>query len=195
MSENIFKYGRPSALIFADPDSVPREVGADYALPVREADSVPRIAVAPEVDGSPKAFQEFGDGTVEVLGLRYTVNPGDDVVASVRLLNGYPDCGFLSFDAQVAIASDVAITSLYVVAVGNTTAGTPATGRPIGVVGGPGTDATEEQTRTSMVEFNFGAEDSVRTIILTTTPSYTSAAVNPTADNFVAVTVEGRSYA
>lgn len=154
-------------------------------------------AVTPEVSGSPKAFQQFvDDGTpaIELLGLRYTVNAQDDVAAGSRLLNGYPDVGFLGPNAQVVITADVAITSVHVVAVGNDTAGTPGAGTPIGVVGGLGTDATEAQTRTSMVTFTFDSADNVRTVILTTTPSYTAAAVNATADNYLGLHVEGRSH-
>ena len=161
-------------------------------------EQIPRLAVTPEVGGSPQAFQQFvDDGTpaIELLGLRYTVNAGDDVVAGSRLLNGYPDCGFLGLDAQTVIVADAAITSVHVVAVGNDTAGTPGTGTPIGVVGGLGTDATEAQTRTSMVEFNFDSADNVRTVILTTTAAYTAAAINATADNYFGLTVEGRSHA
>lgn len=52
----------------------------------------------------------------EVAYLKVTVNPGDDVTASTRLLNGYPEVYFVYPGDTLEIESDTAITDVYAIA-------------------------------------------------------------------------------
>lgn len=88
-------------------------------------DSLPadyRYMVTPEISGTPTPSividGESGSGTDYVP--RYvliTVNPGDDVTAATRLMNGYPDVLMLQPEQSIEIASDTAITDVYVIGI------------------------------------------------------------------------------
>lgn len=52
----------------------------------------------------------------EVAYLRVTVNPGDDVNAATRLLNGYPEVFNVYPGETLEIESDTAITDVYAIA-------------------------------------------------------------------------------
>lgn len=162
---------------------------ADGGLHIQNVTVIPRLAVTPEVSGSPQAKQEFGDGTVELRYLRATLNAGDDIVAGSRLLNGYPDTSMLTADNEYVFQSDTAITRLDIVAIGDAVSGTLAAGECVDEAG------TESEIRTAMVTFTFDSADDVRTVIVTVSQHYSAAAAVATATNFVMVHVEGRSYA
>lgn len=53
----------------------------------------------------------------EAAFLRVTVNPGDDVNAATRLLNGYPDVFLVYPGETLEIESDTVITDVYAIAV------------------------------------------------------------------------------
>lgn len=78
--------------------------------------------VTPEISGTPTPSividGESAAGTDYVP--RYvliTVNPGDDVTAATRLMNGYPDVLMLQPEQSIEIASDSAITDIYVIGI------------------------------------------------------------------------------
>lgn len=58
----------------------------------------------------------LGSACPEAAYLKVTVNPGDDVTASTRLANGYPEVYFVYPGQTVEIESSVAITDVYAIA-------------------------------------------------------------------------------
>ena len=154
-----------------------------------QSDGLPRLAVTPDVGGSPQAKQEFGDGSNELRYLRATVNAGDDIVAGARLLNGYPDATMLLADGQYVFMSDSAITRVDIVAIGDALSGSLAAGELLDEAG------TESEASTAMVTFTFGAADNVRTVIVTVSQIYNAANSSATQANWVMAHVEGRSHA
>lgn len=159
-----------------------------YGLTVLKTEH-PRLSVTPEVGGTPQAKQQFGDGTVELRYLRGTINAGDDVVAGARLLNGYPDTFMMLADNVYQFQSDVAITRLDMVAIGDALSGSATAGHPVDEAG------TEAETIARMVTHTFDSADDVRLVIITLSQHYSAAAAVATATNFVMAQTEGRSYA
>lgn len=91
-------------------------------LTIDHSEGVPKYMVVPEVSGTPTPTividGESGAGTDYVP--RYvlvTVNPGDDVTGATRLMNGYPDVLMVQPEETIEIASDSAITDLYLIGV------------------------------------------------------------------------------
>lgn len=160
---------------------------------------VPRLLVVPEISGTPTPFAEYGDGAIELLGIAFTINAGQAIMAGSRLLNGRPDAHFVGPGGRPARRTTTTpIVRVDVVAVGVDT-GTPAAGVPIGrpgvLAGGSGTAATEAQTRTCMRTYTFDESDDVRELILFVSDRYTSAAAEAAANGFVMLEMGGLSYA
>ena len=141
-------------------------------------------------------MQEFGDGTNDVFFLRVTANPplGSDVTAGIRLSNGYPEVMSLNPGETLTLRSDVAITSVYVVAVGDTESLSLAAGEIVERDTGTSTAANYQ---TAAVKFEFDADDDVRLVTITATERYSAGTAGaPVATaNFVEATVLGASYA
>lgn len=92
------------------------------AVVIDHAEALPRYIVTPEISRAPTPEilidGESASGTDYVP--RYvlaTVNPGDDVTAATRLMNGYPDVLMVQPEQSIEISSDTAITDLYLIGV------------------------------------------------------------------------------
>lgn len=57
----------------------------------------------------------LGPTCPEVAYLKVTVNPGDDVVAATRLVNGYPEVHIVYPGETLELESNVAITDVYAI--------------------------------------------------------------------------------
>lgn len=91
-------------------------------LTIDHAQGAPKFTVTPELSGTPTPEiiidGESGAGTDYVPGyVLITINPGDDVTAATRLMNGYPDVLMLLPEQSIEIASDTAITDVYVIGI------------------------------------------------------------------------------
>ena len=91
-------------------------------LTIDHAEGNPKYLVTPELSGTPTPSLVI-DGE-SAAGTDYvphyvlaTINPGDDVTAATRLMNGYPDVIMVLPDQIKEITSDVAITDVYVIGV------------------------------------------------------------------------------
>lgn len=84
-------------------DALTEQVRIDFNL----ADAVKTLVIRPEL----------GQGS-HIFGALVTINPGDDVLAATRLIAGYPEAIYVSPGEALEISSSVAITSVYVIAVG-----------------------------------------------------------------------------
>ena len=163
------------------------------ATVLRDLHKVPTATVAPDVSGSPKALQQFGDSTNDVFYLRLAVNAGDDVTAGTRLKNGYPDTQMLLPGTQAVLTSPTPITRIDVLAIGDTESGTPAAGEIA-------TEAsTEANIRLLMQKFTFDAADKVLVALVSASDRYslnaTSTGAPAPTQNGVMVHILGKSYA
>ena len=165
--------------------------GAAHVIDYSEAN--PRYLATPSVSGTPtQRLLVDGVGTASLIPyyILATVNPGDDVTGATRLQNGYPDVLAINPDSQIEITSDTAITDLYLIAVGNTSAG-PTTAAPANYTGNAyiiaNTDATAANWLAQMVHMTFSSSDSVKKVRITLGPVV--------GTNYAYITVEGLSYA
>ena len=153
---------------------------------------VPKYLVTPEMGGvpTPRVLID-GVGTASLIPyyLLATV-ADDDVVASEQLQNGHPDAIPIRLDSTHEITSSQAITDLYLIAVGNTSAG-PATAAPANYTGNVGivanTEADAADWLAQMQHLEFAEADDVRRVTITVTPVF--------GTNYCAVFVQGASYA
>lgn len=176
---------------YAESDGDIVKASENTPLPVRSPVDIPRPLVTPNVGGSPKGLQQFGDGTNDVFYLRVLLNAGDDVVASEALQDGWPDVILLLPGEALQLVSDVAITRVDIVAIGDTTSGSLSSGELV----------TRAETAANfllaLVSFAFDSTDDVHQVHLKATPPYsagTAGAPAVTAD-YVDVSVAGVSYA
>lgn len=156
-------------------------------------EAVPKYLVAPEISGTPTpSILVDGVGTASLIPyyVRATINPGDDVTGAQRLLSGQPDCVLIPLDSVMELSSDLAITDLYLIAIGNTSAG-PTTAAPAdytnnyAIVANTETDLADFLAQD--VRFTFPSADNVRKVRITVTPVF--------GTNYCQITVEGLSYA
>lgn len=152
-----------------------------------------RYLVTPEVSGTPTPMLLVdGVGTASLIPyfLRATVNPGDDVTGATRLQSGYPDVVQINPDSQIEITSDTAITDLYLIGVGNTSAG-PATAAPANYTGNAyivaNTETDAADWLAQQVHMTFDSSDDVRKVRITLGPVV--------GTNYAYINVEGSSYA
>jgi hypothetical protein len=153
----------------------------------------PKFLVTPEIAGTPtpKVLID-GVGTASLIPyyILVTVNPGDDVTGATRLQNGFPDVLTLTPDNSLEITANVAITDLYLIAVGNTSAG-PETAAPANYTGNYGivanTEADAADWLAQQIHFTFSSADNVRRVRIACTPIF--------GTNYATVSVEGLSYA
>lgn len=163
--------------------------GSAHVIDHNEAN--PRYMVTPEISGTPTPKLLIdGVGTASLIpyNLRVTINPGDDVTGATRLLNGYPDVLTISPDSSIEIASDSAITDIYLIGIGNVT---PVTAAPANYTGNAYIVTNNE---TDVADFlaqqahmTFDSADDVRKVRITIGPVI--------GTNYAVVTVEGLSYA
>lgn len=156
-------------------------------------EATPRYMVTPQISSTPTPKLLIdGVGTASLIPyyLLATVNPGDDVTGATRLQNGYPDVVQLNPDSQIEITSDTAITDLYLISVGNTSAG-PTTAAPANYTGNAyiiaNTDTTAANWLAQMVHMTFDSADAVKKVRITLGPVV--------GTNYAYITVEGLSYA
>ena len=148
---------------------------------------VPTVASVP----TPSVLVD-GVGTASLIPyyVLATVNPGDSVEGATRLKSGYPDVVSINMESSIEIASDEPITSICLIAVGNTSAG-PATAAPANYTGNAyiiaNTDSALGNWETGMCTFAFDSTDVVERVRITVTPVIGS--------NYCRISVEGMSYA
>lgn len=132
---------------------------------------VPRLAVTPEIGGTParKLIKNTNAASSTILGFRYSIAPGDDVVAGGRLAEQLTDTWLLSpGDTAAHIVISPVAFSVYVAAVANV-----AYANAAGTILPTGTTAAN--TRTAMSKLDYGA--GVQLIELTCHESYQIASV------------------
>lgn len=160
------------------------------ALTIDHSEAVPKYLVTPEINGTPTAsilIDGVGTATMIPYFARATINPGDDIVTASRLLTG-KDCVQINPDSAIEITSDEAITTVYVVAIGNVT---PVTAAPANytdnayIITNNETDIADALA--AMCRFSFPAAENVRRVTITTTPVI--------GTNYMQITVSGASYA
>ena len=169
-------------------------------------DSMPadyHYKVTPKIAGTPTPSVLIdGVGTASLIPyfVRATVNPGADTVAAGRLQIGYPDATLpINPDDEEVIHIEPTMiggvntspcTDLYLVAVGNTSAG-PATAAPADYTGNvcivANTEADAADWQAQMLHYTFDSAEDVRYVRIKTTPVVGS--------NYMYVSVEGLSYA
>jgi hypothetical protein len=162
-------------------------------LTIDHSEGAPKYLVTPEIaeTPTPKVLID-GVGTASLIPYHVllTINPGTDVDAASRLLAGYPDCVILNIGQQIEISSDEIITDLYLIAIGNTSAG-PTTAAPANYTGNYGIVANTETDIADYlaqdIRFTFDEADVVKKVRLTCTDII--------GTNYVTVAVEGLSYA
>lgn len=147
--------------------------------------AVGRLWYVPDVGGVATGKKQFGDGSGDVRYLRVTVNAGDDVIASQRLLAGFPDTFQLNCDDALQIASAAAITRVDIVAVGDATSGSPAAGTLIDEADAIG------DVQSAMVTYTFDADDDVRGVFVKSSAPYSATAAPATSANYSMVQVGG----
>lgn len=161
------------------------------ALTIDHSEAVPKYLVTPEINGTPTAsilIDGVGTATMIPYFVRATINPGDDVTGASRLLNGQPDCVQINPDSSIEITSDVAITDVYAICIGNVT---PVTAAPANYTGNAYIIANTETDLADVlaqdVRFTFDEADDVRRVTITTSPVI--------GTNYLQITVSGASYA
>lgn len=151
--------------------------------------------VTPDIGTTPTGLIEVdGVGTASLIPY-YTLvtafsGDGSDVAAATRLQAGQPEVDLLNPEGVIELLSATAITDVYLVAVGNTSAG-PKTAAPADYTGNAfiiaNTDADPADWQAQMAHFVFDPADNVRRVRLTCTPIY--------GTNYMSINISGVSYA
>lgn len=147
-------------------------------LTIDHGEANPRYLVTPKISGTPMPMLLVdGVGTASLIPyfVRVTINPGDDVTAASRLKAGYPDVITIfpgkespEFDLSSAVDANgnpVNITDLYLIAVGNTSAG-PTTAAPANYTGNAyivaATETDDSDWLAQMVHLTMDSGDKAR---------------------------------
>ena len=159
-------------------------------LTIDHSEGAPKYLVTPKLNGTPTAsilVDGVGTATMIPYFLRATLNPGDDLVAASRLLSGQ-DCEEINPDKRAEIISDVAITSLHLLAIGNVT---PVTAAPANYTGNAyiiaNTETDLADALAQLCRLSFDESEDVRRVLITTSPIL--------GTNYMQITVKGASHA
>jgi hypothetical protein len=163
--------GERSDLTLGAEPKVRREASGGAAHVLDGLTGVPRLQVLGEVAGTPtvKVIKNTNADASTILGWRFTVNAGDDIVAGARLAEDGIDCGFVQPGdvAAIGVLPGVAVT-IHAVCVANV-----AYANAAGTILPTGT--TEANTRTAMTRFEF--EAGTRVVTLEASSSYIISSV------------------
>jgi len=152
--------------------------------------------ITPEIASSPKSAQIFGDGTNDIFYLRTTVNPGSDVLAGQRLYEGHDYVDQLMPGQDYEIYADSAITSVYILAIGDVSGTVASADQVVEKNDSSHTPDTQAEHQTAMVRFDFDSADNVRKVSISVSDRWsagTAGAPIATA-NHVTVQVKGYKY-
>lgn len=145
-------------------------------------------AVSPSLSGTPTGpLKVDGVGTASLVPhyILAVVNPGDDVTAATRLMNGKPECFFVRPGETLEINADTAITDVYFVAVD------AASAAPADYTGNAYimalADATAADWLAQMCHLTFDSTDTVKKVTVAVSDVYST--------NYLSVSVQGVSYA
>lgn len=165
-----------------------RQKSVDGAGLISDPWQVPRTTVIPEVGGSPQSAQIFGDGANDIQYLMLTFNAITDAIAAQRFVSGYPDIAIINPGDLGAYLSDTELTTVHIVAIGDTTSGTLAAGELVT------SGETLANFQTALVRFDFNAGEAVKSLTIATTDRYATVGTPATTANYSRAFVQGYSH-
>ena len=117
------------------------------------------------VENGTYLFDATASNTVS--GCRITLNPGDDVAASQRLTNVYPEVKEIELGESIMLRSTVAITDVYIVGIGSTSTST------VGVVAF--NESTQATVLGEQVHFYFDSTKNITAIEILLSNGFSSS--------------------